>query len=159
VRNEGIKTIIMKLENTAIKLTADQQILLYSFLTDTKNEGAPNNFEEWGLEWTLICHLAENIPNIIVRGFLTIDVDSYFAVFNWLASYIGEIKSEKKGEDKFKDFSSLFIHLKESYELTEPKGSKYSPYIYIPKFYVDKKPLKKIYIDPNSSVEDVLKNQ
>lgn len=147
----------MENNKNVIKLTEDQHILLHSFLTATKNEGSPNNFSEWGEEWLLICKLSKNITNAITRDLLTVNDDQYFAVFNFLASFVNDIKREQKGEELFNDYSSLFIHIKESYELKEPSGKKYSPYIYISKYYIDEKPLKKIHIDPNSSVEDVLR--
>lgn len=144
------------MKNTII-LNENQVELLSDFLTDISEGGKPKNWIEWGEEWLIIHYLANNINDVLIDDELRVSDDEYFAIFNYMTQYITlDIKVPQKGEKLFDDYSKLFIYLKDVYEAEHPERESYSPYVFIPKFYVDNTPPKKVYVDPNATSDEIL---
>lgn len=132
-----------------IKLTPDQEILLFEFLKWACKE-EPRNFSEWGEQFVLLCNIQKQFTMYVKNGELQTSSNEAWAIQNYFAAYVDEIYSKRLGEPLFNECRDLFVIIN-----NDLYASKHHPFIFIPSsyYYIPPKP---ITVNPFDSPEDYL---
>ena len=141
-------------EVITIKLTNDQILSLIQFLSDICKEPV-KNWSEWGLEWIRLENLRISLSYHLKDNALTINEDMFWALFNFLTSSANDAITENKGEGKFNEYKNLAVLIYDSMKVLYPDS--YPIEIFIPSHYITQDEREKVYVDPKSTTEEILK--
>lgn len=125
------------------KLTSNQIIIFFEFLKWACKE-EPKNFSEWFEQYVLLCTINAQLEHYIKEEILTVTDNESWAIHNYFAAYIDEIKEFQKGVQLFKECCELFELINNNlYQ------SQYPASIFIDSEYT-KHPKERILINPNT---------
>lgn len=132
-----------------IKLTTNQEILLFEFLKWACKE-EPRNFSEWGEQFVLLCNIQKQFTMYVKDGELQTSSTEAWAIQNYFAEYVEEIYSKRLGELMFNECRDLFVIIN-----NDLYASKHHPFIFIPSSYHSVRG-EPIIANPLDSPEDYL---
>lgn len=145
----------MKVEELIIvKLANDQILSLIQFLSEICKEPV-KNWSEWGEEWTRLEYLRMNLSDHLKDNILTINEDTFWGLFNFLSASAHDAIIENRGENVFNEYRNLAVLIYHSIEVLYPDS--YPIEIFVPDRYITPDKREKVYVDPNSTTEEILK--
>lgn len=132
-----------------IKLTVDQEILLFEFLKWVCKE-EPKNSSEWGEQFALLSNMKINFASYVSNGELETSHQEAWALQNYFAVYVDQIYYKRVGEGLFNESRDLFVIIN-----NDLFSSKWDPFIFIPPHYYFI-PVNLVSINPMDSPEDYM---